>query len=208
MKEFLKRHGQTLLNIYLFVVLGGWVGWQTYRTWRAGRLDFIEISFAAQNAIFLTLILIRRRHRAVDLNIFRQAVALVAFFSGIFFIGEVTTGGPMVHRVSAAIILAANVLGAVTLININRSFGILIARREIKTGGLYRFVRHPMYGADILLRVGFLISHFEPKIIVLFIVSTACYVWRATLEERFLGQAPEYRDYRARVRYRFIPGIF
>lgn len=208
MKEFLKRHGQMLLNIYLFIVMGGWIGWRTYQTWRAGKLDFIEISFAAQNAIFLTLILIRQRHRAVDLNVFHQAVALVAFFSGILFIGEETTGGPMVHRVSAVIVLAANILGAVTLININRSFGILIARREIKTGGLYRFVRHPMYGTDILLRAGFLVSHFEPRIILLFAASTACYIWRAILEERFLDQAPDYRDYRARVRYRLIPGLF
>lgn len=208
MKDFLKRHGQPLLNVYLFLVMGGWVGWQTYQTWRAGKLDFIEISFAAQNVIFLTLILIRQRHRAVDLNVLRQAVALVAFFSGIFFIGGETTAGPLIHRISIAFILAANILGAITLLNINRSFGILIARREIKTGGLYGIVRHPMYGTDILLRIGFLISHFEPRVIFLFAASTACYVWRAILEERFLSQTPEYREYKARVRYRFIPGMF
>lgn len=208
MMEFLKRHGQMLLNIYLFLVLGGYLGWESLRDYRAGKLDYVETAFIVQNAIFVTFILIRQRHQAVDRNVFHQAVAVVAFFSGVFFVGEESTGGPRINQLSAGIIFTANVFGAVTLINLGRSIGILIARREIKSGGLYGFVRHPMYGTDILLRVGFLISHFEPRVIALFIASTACYVWRAMLEERFLSQAPEYRDYRARVRYRFIPGVF
>lgn len=208
LKRFLAHHGQTIFNVYLFLWFAGFAGWQTYKTWTEGRLDFIEASFAVQNVILVTLILIRQQHQALDRNLLHQAVALVAFCSGILFLGQPVTGGAVTRHISQAIILLANVLGTVTLLNLGRSFGILIARRQIKTGGLYRLVRHPMYGTDILLRIGFLISHFEWKIVALFIISTACYVWRAILEERFLGQAPEYRDYQRRVRYRFIPGIF
>jgi protein-S-isoprenylcysteine O-methyltransferase Ste14 len=132
----------------------------------------------------------------------------VAFCSGIFFIGQPATGGPLARRVSQGLIFSANVLGAVTLLNLGRSFGILIARRQIKTGGLYRLVRHPMYATDILLRVGFLASHFRWPPLALFSLSSACYVWRALLEERFLARAPEYREYMRRVRYRFMPGVF
>lgn len=208
LKEFLTRHGQTLFNIYLFLWFAGFAAWQTWQTWIAGRLDFIEASFAIQNVFLVTLILIRRPHQALSRNLLHQAVALVAFCSGIFFIGRPQTGGAAARHISQALILAADVLGTVTLINLGRSFGILIARREIKTGGLYRFLRHPMYGTDILLRIGFLISHFNWKIAALFILSTACYVWRAILEERFLDHSPDYHHYCRRVKYRFIPGVF
>lgn len=208
LKRFLARHGQTIFNVYLFLWFAGFAGWQTYKTWTVGRLDFIEASFAIQNVILVTLILVRQQHQALDRNLLHQAVALVAFCSGIFFLGQPVTGGAVTRHISQAVILLANVLGTVTLLNLGRSFGILIARRQIKTGGLYRLVRHPMYGTDILLRIGFLISHFDWKIVALFALSTACYVWRAILEERFLGQASEYRDYQQRVRTRFIPGVF
>jgi protein-S-isoprenylcysteine O-methyltransferase Ste14 len=111
--------------------------------------------------------------------------------------------------VSQALLLIANLLGLVTLFNLGTSFGILIACRQVKTGGLYRYLRHPMYATDILLRIGYLIGHRTLLTVSLFVLSTACYVWRAILEERFLAaQGPAYRAYLARVRYRFIPGVF
>jgi protein-S-isoprenylcysteine O-methyltransferase Ste14 len=100
------------------------------------------------------------------------------------------------------------VLGVVTLLNLGRSFGILIAFREVKSRGLYGIIRHPMYATDILLRMGFLINHFNLFILIVFIASTVCYVYRAILEERFLIYQPEYREYMHRVKYRFIPFVF
>ncbi|MCX7047351.1 MAG: hypothetical protein NTX50_17925 [Candidatus Sumerlaeota bacterium] len=207
-KVFLRRHGQTLFDIYLFFAFSVWAAWQTYQTWTEGRLNYVEIAFAVQNVVLVTLILIRRRHRAVDMNIARQAVALVAFCSGFFFMGQPATGGRMALAISDAVIFIANVLGLITLLNLGRNFGILIACRQVTTSGLYDVVRHPMYGTDILLRVGFMISHFGLVTVGLFLASTVCYVYRAMLEEKFLSQYPEYREYMTRVRYRFIPGVF
>jgi protein-S-isoprenylcysteine O-methyltransferase Ste14 len=99
-------------------------------------------------------------------------------------------------------------LGALTVLNLGRSFGVLIAKRKIKTRGLYGFVRHPMYATDILLRVGYIVSHASATNIGIVIASTACYVYRAVQEEKFLSQWPEYREYMARVKHRFIPGVF
>lgn len=202
-------YGQTALNIYLFLSFGGWAAWQTYKTYHAGRLDFVEVSFALQNCIMVFLLLIRRHHKAVNLNLHEQAVAVVAFMSGAAFMGQPATGGPVAQQVSMWVIFASNVLGIATLLNLGRSFGILIAIRQVKTGGLYSLVRHPMYGTDILLRIGFLISHFNYFVLITFLASTACYIYRAMLEERFIAsQAPEYSEYMKKVRYRFIPLVF
>ena len=204
----LSRHGQTLVNLYVFAHLAGWVGWSTWRTWSEGRMGYVEAAFTAQSLVMLALILARRRHEELDANPLHQAVAAVAFFSGLAFLGQPATAAGGAARAAEATTLAANLLGAAALLNLGRSFGILIARRPLQTRGLYAVVRHPMYASDILLRVGFAIGHCTPLTIALLAASTACYVWRALLEERFLARQDDYRAYMRRVRYRLIPFVF
>jgi protein-S-isoprenylcysteine O-methyltransferase Ste14 len=208
-RAWLLANGQRIVNYYLLANIAGFIAWQCYGSYRSGRLDFIEISFIAQNLVLAWVVLVRHDHIAIDRNPLHQLVALVAFFSGLAFMGQPATGGPTAVAVSQGLLLAANALGIATLFNLGTSFGILIACREIKTGGLYRFVRHPMYGTDILLRIGFVVSHVSLLTLSLFVLSSGCYVWRALLEERFLsGQSADYRGYMQRVRYRFVPGVF
>ena len=114
---FVRRHGQTLFDIYLFLAFSVWAVWQTYQTWKDGRLNYVEIAFAVQNVVLVTLILIRRRHRAVDMNIARQAVALIAFCSGMFFMGQLPTGGATALAISDGVICLANVLGLVRVLS-------------------------------------------------------------------------------------------
>jgi protein-S-isoprenylcysteine O-methyltransferase Ste14 len=79
----------------------------------------------------------------------------------------------------------------------------------IATGGPYAIVRHPMYAGAIPLLVGtpLLLGSWyglalAPALVVGFAV-------RAVLEERTLAaRFPDYADYAARVRYRFVPLIW
>lgn len=205
MREFLKKHRHLILNIYLFLNFAGWGIWQTYQYYVKGTLGYVEISFTIQSLLVGVIILIRKPHQAFHKNLVHQAIAIIAFCSGAAFMGQPATGPQVVKQISQVVIFCANVLGVAALLNLGRSFGILIAFRGLKSRGLYGMVRHPMYATDILLRVGFLISHFNLFTVLVFIISTGCYVYRAILEERFLVQQPEYREYMNRVRYRFIP---
>lgn len=197
-----------LTNLVLLVALGGAAAHASYQAWRAGRFDYVEASFAIQTLVMLFFILVRRPHQALDPTPWHQAVALVAFGSGVFFLGQPPSGGPVAHHASQGITLVANLLGIIVTLNLGRSFGILIAVRKVQTGGLYRVIRHPMYATDILLRVGYIVSHFTLLNLGIVVASALCYGYRAVLEERFLSQWPEYQEYRERVRYRFIPGVF
>jgi len=207
-KKFIKHNWQMLLNIYIFINIAGYGVWQGVKTFEEGRLDFVELSFIAQNIVMLTFILIRHKHHSVNSNIFHQIVALFAFFSGLLFIGQEPSGGILANSVSSIIIFISNILGIITLLNLGKSFGILIALRKVKTGGLYSVVRHPMYGTDILLRIGFLVSHFNSLTVILFLISSGAYVTRAIFEENFLLKDPKYREYVKKVKYRFIPLVF
>jgi protein-S-isoprenylcysteine O-methyltransferase Ste14 len=208
LKDFLQHRRQNITDVALFLIFSAWCGVQLYNTWVEGRLDFIEMSFGVQNIVLVFLFLIRTKHRLFNQNLFDQSVAAVAFLSGAAFLGQPETASGSALILARAIIVASNVLGIVTLLNLGRSFGVFIALREVRTTGLYSVVRHPMYLTDILLRVGYLISHFTAFIVAAFVLSTACYVYRALLEERFLSRQPEYAEYLQRVKYRFIPYVF
>jgi protein-S-isoprenylcysteine O-methyltransferase Ste14 len=79
----------------------------------------------------------------------------------------------------------------------------------IATSGPYALVRHPMYGGAILFLFGtplLLGSWFGLALAPLTVAGLAV---RAVLEERTLSaQLPDYADYAARVRYRFVPLIW
>jgi protein-S-isoprenylcysteine O-methyltransferase Ste14 len=190
-KLYIRENWQFLFDIYLFLNFLAWCGWQAYKTIAEGRLDFVEGSFIVHNAVLVTVIIIRMPHKALDKNIFNQFIALTAFFSGAAFMGQPETKDSILILFSQFFLVISNFFGIITLLNLGKSFGILIAFRKIKSNGLYSFVRHPMYGTDILLRIGYIISHFNLFTIIAFIISTSCYIYRAFLEEKFLSKQSE-----------------
>ena len=215
------RHWQKLVNLALVLLFGYFIAKETLKVFTAG-VHFVDVSFALHNVIFLGAILLRRDHQAVDARLFDQAVALAAFFSGLLFLDPLVLAqlgqraGPLATQAfsaqpgAAKVVIAASwLLGAVATVSLGRSFGILIAHREVRTGGAYALVRHPLYTTDLLFRLGVVLQHPYVYNVVVALLSSLAYVYRAVLEERFLSeQSPVYASYRERVRYRFVPWLF
>jgi len=207
-KDFIKKHWQLIINWIVFISIARWIvvkamGWHE----DGGLWQFVEIAFLAHIALMLVLIVIKTRHIAIDRNIFHQGIAMVAFFSGLAFTGEKTANETLLFSATAVVIFAL-MLGILTQINLGRSFGILIARRRIKTNFFYGLVRHPMYLTDILLKIGMVLKMPSLPNGGVLALGVACYVYRAILEEKFLARNPEYREYMKKVKYRFVPWIF
>lgn len=199
---------QRWLDIYLFLNIAGYFAWQTWNVVAENRLDFIEGVFIAHNCILCLCFLLRSPARAIQTTLGHQAVAVCAFYSGALFMGPVSTDSRVLLELSWWVILFGMVLGILSLVQLGKSFGVLIAVREVRTTGVYAFVRHPMYLSDMVMRLGYVFSHPSWANAALLLASSACYVVRAMLEERFLAEQDEaYAAYMARVRYRFIPGI-
>jgi methanethiol S-methyltransferase len=81
-------------------------------------------------------------------------------------------------------------------------------RARLETSGLYRFVRHPIYLGWVLLVFGAPVM--TATRFVFAIVSTAYLVIAIPFEERGLVGAfgRDYDEYRRRVRWRIVPGIW
>src|SRR5262249_23130787 len=91
---------------------------------------------------------------------------------------------------------------------LGRSFGLVAANRGIKTGGMYRFVRHPMYLGSVITFVGYAAENPSPVNIALLVIAVVSQLIRIGEEERTLRQDERYREYMAAVRYRLIPGLY
>ena len=91
---------------------------------------------------------------------------------------------------------------------LRRSFGIAPANRGIKTGGMYKFVRHPMYAGYLLVHIGILLLMPTALNFTIYAISWWAQILRLLAEERLLGEDPAYREFCTKTRWRLIPGIF
>jgi len=99
-------------------------------------------------------------------------------------------------------------LAVLAVLSLNRSIGLVPAHRGVKTQGLYRFVRHPLYLAYSLAQIGYLASNFTAWNVLVVVVAFALYVVRIESEEKLLSRYPDYRAYQARTRWRIVPCIY
>ncbi len=81
---------------------------------------------------------------------------------------------------------------------------------EIIDRGPYGIVRHPIYTATLVFYLGTTLAFSAWWTWALWTLLLVGYVLKALDEERFLGAhlTPAYEDYRRRVPYRLLPGVW
>jgi protein-S-isoprenylcysteine O-methyltransferase Ste14 len=104
--------------------------------------------------------------------------------------------------------VALQLLANVVLLSLGRSYAMLPALREVRTGFFYGLVRHPVYGMYLLAdscAVSLMPSLWNLGILL---VGVAVFTLRAHLEERVLSDDSVYVEYMERVPWRFFPGVY
>lgn len=91
------------------------------------------------------------------------------------------------------------------LTSLGRSFGIAPADRGLRTTGLYRWLRHPLYAAEISFFIGYLVVNPSWRNVIALILSSAIQILRIMREERILAG---YATYALQVRWRLIPFVW
>ena len=103
--------------------------------------------------------------------------------------------GESIQLVSVAGMMAA-------AISLGRSFGISPADRGLRTTGLYRWVRHPLYAMELWFYVGYVVANPSWRNLIVLGGSAAIQIIRIAREERILEG---YASYVQQVRWRLIP---
>lgn len=111
-----------------------------------------------------------------------------------------------VHPVALTVGVFGYALVLWSLLTLGTRFSIAPADRGLVAHGPYRFVRHPMYLGELVLRLTLVSTSPQPFLAAgLFLALAAIQVLRAIREEQIISGYPAYAH---QVRFRLIPGVW
>ena len=166
--------------------------------------DWSYLLFCAAETLAALFFIVRSAPVSVSTDAGDWLLAIGATFAPFFF-----APSDMAIWPGARYLLAVgSLLQIAGLLSLNRSFGLVAAQRDIKTGGVYRMVRHPLYASYLISLSGYLLANTSPANTVAYVATISMLVARLLREERFLSSDVRYRVYMRQVKFRLLPFIF
>ncbi|KQV80417.1 hypothetical protein ASD15_16355 [Massilia sp. Root351] len=186
-----------LAGVWISFCYSHLLAWQHTGAWS-------YLLFAGSESLVAMLFLLRDRPAAVSDAPLDWLLALAGTATPLLF---TPTASGMLPG-GAAMIAAGVLLQIGGLLSLNRSFGLVAARRTVKTGGLYRLVRHPLYASYLLMYLGYVLVNTSLANLLLVLLGVVLLMARIVREERFLARDVQYLNYMGQVKYRLIPLLF
>jgi len=182
--------------------------WVAYGCYQDGLMDLPRALFFAQAALFVVTMLVRRNPVRVSANPWFWLVASLNSYYNLLTAGLLRGG---VRIAPGLFINSVAILGIwiaiIARLSLGRNIGLVPAQREIVTGGMYRYVRHPIYSSYFLAAIGWGLSCWSFTNALVIAIGCAMYVIKTLMEESFLSTDPAYAAYMKKVRWRWFPGL-
>jgi protein-S-isoprenylcysteine O-methyltransferase Ste14 len=195
------------LDIYEQMVVLALYIWFILRLWPAtfAEMNLYLFLLLLSESIVVVFVLIRRPTENISISFRDWFIA----FSGTLLPLLISKGGePLMPRVGVFLLLWGLLIHIGAKLSLFRSFGIVPADRGVKVKGLYAFVRHPMYAGYFFTHLGFIMAAPSLWNFIVYICTWGLLLSRIFAEERLLLRSPDYQEYKKRVPYRVIPGVF
>lgn len=146
---------------------------------------------------------------------FVVATALIASFLlvGVSFL----PAGPIVWEASNSVFeisLIVTVIGAAlalaALASLRSNFSIIPEAQSLVVTGPYRWLRHPMYFAELLMIAGFALSGLRLISLIGAVTVLGLQIYRIRMEERLLKSTfpTAHKEFVSQTRYRLIPLVW
>lgn len=166
--------------------------------------DWSQLLFCASETVVALLFVVRSEPAAVSQSPIDWSVMIASMIAPLLFVPSLEANQP----VGRFLIAASTIMQWAGLLSLNRSFGLVAARRVIKTTGMYRLVRHPLYASYLVSYLGYVMLNTNERNILVGVMASVLLVIRLYREERFLRQDADYRFYMRQVKYRLLPMVF
>jgi protein-S-isoprenylcysteine O-methyltransferase Ste14 len=186
----------------LFLILAWRLGGDFSRTHR-----ITDLLLLVGEGLVVILTILRRHATTVDRRLFVRVATALSMASP-FLVRPGPVGGLIPEPASVAIATLGLSIVVAGKVSLGYSFGLLPANRGLVDGGVYRFVRHPIYVGYLLSHVGFLLSHPTVWNLAAFAVGDIMLIGRAIFEEQTLALDSAYGRYCQQVRWRLVPGLY
>ena len=179
----------------------------TIRLWPS---DFSDVSWfplliLPTEGLVVLLLLIRRPTDSISTSAWDWSLAAV----GTILVLLIDKGGaPVLGMLGPYLMLLGLTIHVGAKLSLWTSFGLVAANRGLKSNGLYRVVRHPMYAGYIVSQIGFLLVAPSWWNAAVYTLAWTSMIARIYAEERILSQDSGYVSYKACVPYRLLPRVF
>ena len=168
--------------------------------------NLTNVFFAVEQALLVGMFLTRRRSQYTSTRFQDWVVATIGGW-GPLLMRPNETGGAFEY-VGAGVQMLGLTLVIVGFATLGKSFGVVAANRGLKVGGPYQLVRHPIYVAHFITMLGFVVANFWWFNVATIVIVTIFQVLRIGAEERVLVATSDYAVYKAKVRWRLLPGVY
>jgi protein-S-isoprenylcysteine O-methyltransferase Ste14 len=110
------------------------------------------------------------------------------------------------------LLLAAQLFGQAValagLFSLNKSMGVVAANRGVKTSGMYRVVRHPIYAGFFVFIGAYVLQNITAWNVLIYVALISGQHLRMEQEERVLCKDADYAVYARQTRWRILPFIY
>ena len=166
--------------------------------------DISYILAAINQGAYVALYLIRQRAVATSTSTFDWGVAFSATFVGTL----LRPAYPTSVFLGSTLVVFGLIANTISVLYLNKSLSLVPAERSVKTGGPYRFIRHPMYSSDIISFFGYVLVNFSVANLIIVLCNTVLMLVRINREEAFLSRNQSYREYLAQTQWKLLPFVY
>ena len=174
---------------------------------------YLSVLLHASDALYLgllTLLLIVRRTPVGSIRgVLPKLAALVGFsITGLLVLLPPAQMSPSMSLVSLTLTLGGTIASIYIATVLGRSFSIFPQARGLVVRGPYRFIRHPLYLAELVTVLGLMLQFAMPWSLLVALAVIVAQFPRMHYEEEVLSAIyPEYRAYMKHTA-RLVPGIY
>jgi protein-S-isoprenylcysteine O-methyltransferase Ste14 len=115
-----------------------------------------------------------------------------------------------VTEIGLVITLLGAALALIAFLRLGSNFSIVPEARSLVVTGPYRWIRHPMYFAELLMIAGFAVSGLRVTGVIGVVSVLGLQVYRIRVEERLLSMSfrGAHEEFVSRTRYRLLPFVW